>query len=77
MRACHCSQTTAKITTRLNSAGTAQIAGKLQKSSRPSDPIGMFCGLPIKVAAEPALVAAARAINERAGIKAAALCSGD
>jgi hypothetical protein len=36
----------------------------------------MFCGLSIKVAAEPALVAA-RGDNERAGIKAAALCSGD
>ena len=50
-----------------NSAGTPQIARKVQKSSRPSAPSRMFCGLPIKVAAEPALVAAASAITNGRG----------
>jgi len=42
----HCSQTTKNTTTRVNIADTAQIARKVQKSSRPSAPIRMFYGVP-------------------------------
>ena len=55
--------------TRLNSAGTPQMSMNRQKLSRPISPTRMFCGLPIRVAAEPALVEAASAMANGRGSK--------
>jgi hypothetical protein len=46
LRLRHCSQTTKNTTTRVNITDTAQIARKVQKSSRPSAPIRMLYGVP-------------------------------
>jgi hypothetical protein len=67
MRRRHCSQTTAKTVTRPNSAGTPQMPMNRQKLSRPISPTRMFCGLPMSVAADPALVEAASAIANGRG----------
>ena len=44
-------------------AGGPQTWLNSQKSSRPTWPIRMFCGLPITVAADPALAPPARAMR--------------
>ena len=59
----HCHQTTRKTQASPARAGGAQASRNGQKSSPPTSPIRMFCGLPMMVAAEPALAPPARAIT--------------
>ncbi len=67
MRSCQTTQMTAKTMTRATSAGTPQATRNVAKLRLPISPIRMFCGLPMKVAAEPALVEAARAMTKGLG----------
>ena len=60
-------QTTRKTLSRPASAGGPQAARNPQKSSSPTSPIRMFCGLPMMVAAEPALAPPASAITNGRG----------
>jgi hypothetical protein len=63
----HCHQTTRKTQASPASAGGPQATRNRQKSSPPTSPIRMFCGLPMMVAAEPALAPPASAITNGRG----------
>jgi hypothetical protein len=67
MRSCQTTQMTAKTMQSVTIAGTPQATRKVAKLRLPISPIRMFWGLPMKVAAEPALVAAARAMTKGLG----------
>ena len=56
--------------------GAAHTATNFSKPSSPTWPITMFCGLPIRVAAEPALLAPASAGEVGPRIEAAARKAG-
>src|SRR2546430_15070173 len=55
-------------------SGTPQAARKPQKSSRPMAPRRMFCGLPIKVADEPADRKSTRLNSSHSQISYAVFC---
>jgi hypothetical protein len=63
----HCHKITTKTQPRPATAGGAQAARNRQNSSPPTSPIRMFCGLPMIVAAEPALAPPASAMTNGRG----------
>jgi hypothetical protein len=80
MRSCQSSHTTPKTQTRPTTAGTPQTRRKVWKLRLPTWPMRMFCGLPMTVAAEPALLAPAKAMTKGLGsrprLRAPAISSG-
>ena len=60
----HASAMQPNVMARLTAAGTMAIEKYAQNPIRPACPIRMFCGLPMRVATEPALLAAASCQNK-------------